>query len=108
MFARILEVAPKQEKREELIQTVRMEVLPILKKQPGFLELLPFVPENKKDKVIAITLWSEMYEAERYVEDVFPEVEEIVRPYLTGSIKVRMYNLETRLCENFVGALMAA
>ena len=44
MFARILEFIPKVEKKEELFKVVRNEVLPILKKQPGFLEILPFVP----------------------------------------------------------------
>ena len=45
MFARIVEIAYKLEKKDELIKMVRQEILPILKKQPGFLELLPFVPE---------------------------------------------------------------
>ena len=48
MFARILEFTPKAEKREDLIWTIRQEVLPIMKKQPGFLELLPFVPGRRK------------------------------------------------------------
>ena len=49
MFARILEFNPKTEKRDELIQTIRQEILPIMKKQPGFLELLPFVPDVAKE-----------------------------------------------------------
>jgi hypothetical protein len=36
MFARIVEFIPKVEKKEELFRVVRNEVLPILKKQPGF------------------------------------------------------------------------
>jgi quinol monooxygenase YgiN len=47
MFARIVEFIPKLEKKEEFVKVVRNEVLPILKKQPGFLEFLPFVPETK-------------------------------------------------------------
>ncbi len=37
MFARIVEFLPKMEKKDELIKVVRNEVLPILKKQTGFL-----------------------------------------------------------------------
>lgn len=108
MFARILEITPKFEKKEEFIRTVRQEVVPMLKKQPGFLELLPFFPEVKNEKVIAITLWTEKYEAEKYVREVFPKVEEILKPYLTQPIEVKMYKVETTLCEHFVEALTVA
>lgn len=42
MFARIVEFVPKWEKKEEFIKTLKNEVLPILKKQTGFLEIMPF------------------------------------------------------------------
>jgi hypothetical protein len=35
MFARIVEVFPKLEKKEEFLKFTRFDVLPILKKQPG-------------------------------------------------------------------------
>src|SRR5438067_12991247 len=50
MFARIVEFIPKPEKKEEFVKKVRDEVLPILKTQKGFLEILPFFPENKAEK----------------------------------------------------------
>ena len=68
MFARILEFAPVLEKKDEFIQVVRKEVLPILRKQGGFLEILPLVPENKTEKVVTITLWAEKKDFERYRE----------------------------------------
>jgi len=105
MFARVLEFTPKYEKKEELIKTVRTEVLPFLKKQAGFLEVLPFVPENNTGKVIAITLWTEKREAEKYVRDVFPKVEQILKPYLNTPIEFRPFTVETTLCEHFVESL---
>ena len=59
MFARIVEFMPKVEEKEELVKALRNEVLPILKKQTGFMEILPFFPETKNEKVISITLWEE-------------------------------------------------
>lgn len=44
MFARIVEFVPKLEKKAEFVKVLRQEVLPILKKQQGFLEILPFDP----------------------------------------------------------------
>jgi len=43
MFARILEITPKVEKKEEFIRVIKNEVVPILRKQQGFLEILPFL-----------------------------------------------------------------
>jgi len=108
MFARILEFIPKVEMKDELIKKVRLEVLPILRKQPGFLELLPFDPEIVKEKAIVVTLWTDKREAEKYDKELFPKVEQIVKPFLTTPITVKMYNVETTLCEHLVEMLAHA
>lgn len=107
MFARILEFVPKYEKKDEFIKTVKNEVIPILKKQPGFVELLPLFPEAMNEKVIAITLWMEKRDAERYERETFPKVENIVKPYMATPTTWRLHKVETTLCEHFVEALAA-
>ena len=107
MFARILEFVPKLEKKEEFIKVVKNEVLPILKKQHGFLEILPFIPEIKNEKVVTISLWMEKKDVERYEREWFPKVEEIMKPYLTTPITFKYYTVETTLCEHFEKALVA-
>ncbi len=108
MFARILEIVPKMEKKEELIQFAKKEVLPILRKQHGFLEILPFLPEVKNEKHVIITLWNEKKDFERYEREWFPKVEEMMKPYLNAPIVVRNnYTVETTLCEHFEKALAA-
>lgn len=108
MFARILEITPKVEKKDELIKTVRQEVLPILKTQPGFLELLPFVPEIENEHIFAITLWTEKREAEKYAKEVFPKVEQILKPFLTVPVTAKTYKVETSVCKHLVEALVEA
>ncbi len=105
MFARVVEFVPKLEKKEEFVKVIRNQVLPILKKQTGFMELLPFFAEIKNEKAIAVTLWTEKGNAERYGREVFPKVEEILKPYLTTPITYKLYNVETTLCEHLVPAL---
>ena len=107
MFARIVEFISKPEKKEEFLKVVRNEVLPILKSQPGFLEILPFVPESKTEKMITVTLWTEQQNAKRYEREVYPRVAEILRPYLTTAVTFKHYAVETSLCEHFVEALAA-
>ena len=83
------------------------EVLPVLKSQPGFLEILPFVPETKTERMITITLWAEKRDAERYERETYPKVEATLRPYLAAPVLCRHYNVETSLCQHFVAALTA-
>jgi heme-degrading monooxygenase HmoA len=107
MFARTVEFIPKLEKKEEFEKVVRNEVLPILNKQPGFLEILPLVPENNTEKMITITLWAEKRDAERYEREVYPKVEGILKPYLTTPVTFKHYTVETSVCKHFVEALTA-
>ena len=107
MFARILEITPKLEKKDEFLRVVKKDVLPLVRKQHGFLEILPFLPEVKNEKIIAISLWTDKKDAERYQLEVLPKVEEIVKPYLAVPFVVRDYMVETTLCEHFEKALVA-
>lgn len=108
MFARILDCEVKLEKKEEFVKIIKNEVLPILKKQTGFLEILPFSPEKmKEEKVITISLWTTKADAERYEREFYPKVLNIVKPFLTTPVNVSYHKLETTLCEHFVEALAA-
>jgi heme-degrading monooxygenase HmoA len=105
MFARMLEFVPKMEKKDEFIRVIKNEVLPIMKNQTGFLEILPFFPEVKTENVRIVSLWSERKHFERYEREWFPKVEEIIKPYLTTPTTHHFYTLETTLCEHFEKAV---
>jgi len=105
MFARIIEFMPKIEKKDEFVKAIRNEVLPLLKKQPGFREVLPLFPESTADRVITVSLWTDKKMAERYEHDVYPKVEGILKPYLSSPVTFKHYNLETALCGHFADAL---
>jgi quinol monooxygenase YgiN len=107
MFARIIELFPKIEKQEEFLKVVRTQVLPLLKKQPGFLEILPFVPEAENERFVAVTLWAEKRDADRYVREVFPKVSDLLRPYLISPITSKHYKVESSLCPHFMASLTA-
>jgi quinol monooxygenase YgiN len=108
MFARILYFEVKPEKKEELVRAVKNQVVPILKQQVGFLEILPFFPEKAREgKAVNISLWSTKSDAERYERETYARVADILKPYLTAPVVVNHYNLETTICEHFVTALTA-
>jgi hypothetical protein len=107
MFARILEYGPLMEKKDEFIRVVKKDVLPILKKQDGFLEILPLVPESKNEKLLAVTLWADKKDLERDEKEWFPKVEQILKPYLANPSVRKIYALDTTVCERFQSTLTA-
>lgn len=90
-----------------MIKVLKNDVLPILKKQFGFAELLPFSPEDKSEKVITVSLCSEKVCFDRYEKQMMPKVEQILKPYMTSSILVKPYTLETTICEHLAKAFAA-
>lgn len=108
MFARILNFEVKAEKKDEFVKAMKNQVLPILKKQTGFLEILPFFPEKMKgEKWINISLWTTKQDAERYQKEWYPKVFDILKPFLTTPVVTNYYNLETTVCEHFVNTFVA-
>jgi heme-degrading monooxygenase HmoA len=108
MFARILEFGIRPEKKPDFIRVFKNEVLPILKKQVGFMEILPFFPEKAGEKTaFNISLWVTKADAERYEKEFYPKVYAILEPFLTTPVTVKFYTLETTLCERFVEVFAA-
>ncbi|MBZ5665816.1 MAG: hypothetical protein LAO30_14535 [Acidobacteriia bacterium] len=106
MFARILAFEVKAEKKEELVKVIKDQVLPILRKQIGFLEVLPFFQKKvTEEKVFTISLWTTRRDAERYEKEFYPKVLEILKPFVVAPVEVSYSNLETTLCDRFVDAL---
>jgi len=105
MFGRIVEFTPKPEMTEEIVNVLSKEVLPILKKQQGFMEFLLFAPETKTEKWIAVSLWAEKRDAERWEREGYPKVDGILKLYLVAPAVSNHYNVETSLCTHLVEAL---
>lgn len=99
MFARMLEMKVKPELKKDFIKTVREEVLPILRKQTGFLDVLAFNAENNLEKHMMISLWNKKADADKYELEKFLKVNEILRPLLLTPIVVTPFEVETAISD---------
>ena len=88
MFARILEFEPKPEARDQLLGLMRKQFLHVTKKQTGLLEILPFSSDRETARIMTISLWVDVADAERYEREVFPSIADGLQPYLNGPISV--------------------
>jgi heme-degrading monooxygenase HmoA len=94
MFTRIVECTVRPDKRDEMIQRVRNEILPLLQKQPGFVDEVSLASEHDPERLVAISFWRTREDAEHYHRENFSRVQETLKSYLKGSLRVETYNVE--------------
>jgi heme-degrading monooxygenase HmoA len=95
MFTRVVEIQTKSGKARDLAATVNEKVLPILKRQPGFVDEVTLVSSNNPDRILALSFWQSEGDAERYNKEQFPTVTQIVNPFIDGQPTVETYNVDT-------------
>lgn len=94
MFARLLEMTVKAEKKAELFQKLREEVLPILRKYSGFMNVINMEVETEPARVYLISIWHDKVDAEKYEKESFAKVRAMYEPFLTMPIVVRLCKVD--------------
>jgi hypothetical protein len=103
MFARKLEFDLMLVKKEEFLRKVRDEVLPILKSQAGFIDILGLTDELKVEKTLLISLWETKEHALKYEKD-FPKITAMLKPYLLKPFVVTPCVVETTISQHILAA----
>jgi heme-degrading monooxygenase HmoA len=94
MFARILEMKTKPGKEQPLCTAIRERGLPILRKFPGFLDVLCLASNTVRDPVLAMTFWTTKRDADRYQAESYRTVANLYAPFLEGEIRVRTFEVK--------------
>ncbi len=94
MFTRIVELHTKPGKSRELSTTVTDKVLPILRKQPGFVDEITLVSTANPDRVLALSFWESEETAQHYMKEQFPKINDIVMPLLQTSPEVETFTVD--------------
>ncbi|MBZ5718739.1 MAG: antibiotic biosynthesis monooxygenase [Acidobacteriia bacterium] len=95
MFTRTVEVITKPGKARELSNTISDKVLPILKKQAGFVDETVLVSDAEPNRVLAISFWNTKQDAERYHREQYPAIHEMIRSLLDAEPVVRTFNVDS-------------
>ena len=91
-FARNVTFHIKTGKEKEFTNLIEKEVVPMLRKQSGFLEEVTLVnPEN----AIGISLWDNRQSAETYQKALYPQVLAKLGGVIDGTPKVETYETAT-------------
>jgi heme-degrading monooxygenase HmoA len=95
MYTRIVECNVKPEKKEEFSNKLRNEVLPILQKQPGFVDLIELASEHDRERLVAISFWNTKDDAERYQRENYGRIVELIRPLVKRDPTVDTFTVAT-------------
>ena len=68
MYTRLVEITSKSGKARELCNTIEDRVLPILKKQKGFVDETVLVSDAEPDRILGLSFWDNKEAAERYLD----------------------------------------
>jgi len=107
MFTRIVECHVKPDKRDEFNQNLRNDVLPILQKQPGFVDLISLAPENDRERALSISFWNTKEDAERYHREHYSRIVDVLKPVLKKDPKVETFNVDTSTSQRIAASRAA-
>jgi len=93
MFARRTRMRLKTNIEKEFRVAYEKEIIPILRRQDGFLEELVLATPTKSE-VLAISLWEEKEFADAYRHHAYPEVAKIIAKFVKEAPVVEDLNVE--------------
>jgi heme-degrading monooxygenase HmoA len=95
MFTRVVELTSKSGKAPELCNTIDDKVLPILKRQTGFVDETVIVSDTEPNRILALSLWNTREDARRYEREQFDAVQKTVQHLLDAAPEVSTFDVHT-------------
>ena len=92
MFARIVTMRLKNRSADDFTQTIEKKVLPIVRRQEGFVDEILFLAPDGSEAV-GISLWDRKESADAYNRKGYSEVLGELSVLVEGTPKVQMYNV---------------
>src|SRR6202795_5151553 len=93
MFARHMMLQLKPNMANEFPVTFEKEILPLLRRQKGFVDELVLVTPEKRE-LKSISLWESKEYAELYHRQLYPQIEKIMARYVEGIPVVKKFEAE--------------
>ena len=95
MFTRVVELTSKSGKAKELSNTINEKVVPILKKQTGFVDETVLVSDTESTRVLGLSFWNSKKDAERYHREQYPKIQEMLKHLLETEPVIGTFDVHT-------------
>jgi hypothetical protein len=106
MFARKVSMHLKANGAPEFKQKIENEVIPLLRKQAGFLDEITFLYPSGKE-VHAYSLWQTAEDAEAYSRGAYSEVTKMLESAVEGTSRVQTYEVLNSTIQKTAAAVAA-
>jgi hypothetical protein len=90
MFARKVSVRLQANAAGAFIQKMEDEIIPLLRKQKGFLDELTLISQSGKE-IYAHSFWETSEDAERYDRTAFRDVTDLLTGLVEGAQRIHTY-----------------
>ena len=95
MFTRVVEINSKSGKANELANMIHEKVVPILRKQAGFVDETVLTSDTEPTRVLGISFWNSREDAERYHREQYPKISEMLLPLAKSAPVIRTFNVHS-------------
>jgi heme-degrading monooxygenase HmoA len=93
MFARIVDFVSRPGKTRTLSETIQNKLLPIFRVQPGFIDEIVLESDVEPNRILTLSFWKTREQAERYNQETYPAVKEVLLASLETDPVVRTFNV---------------
>jgi heme-degrading monooxygenase HmoA len=95
MYTSVVDLTTKQGTAREFTQAINDVVLPILKKQTGFVDETVIVSDTEPNRILALSFWNTREDAQRYEREQFDTVQKTIQHLLETAPVVRTFDVHT-------------
>ena len=94
MYTRVVEITSKSGKARELCNLIEDKVVPILKKQTGFVDETVLVSDAEPNQVVGLSFWDRKEDAELYHREQYPQIHEMLKHLLETEPIIRTFDVQ--------------
>jgi len=95
MYTRVVELTSKSGKARELCDTIDEKVVPILKKQTGFVDETVLASDAEPNRVLGLSFWNSKEDAERYHREQYPQIHETMKHLFETDPVIRTFDVQS-------------
>jgi len=95
MYTRVVELTSKSGKARELCDTIDEKVVPILKKQTGFVDETVLASDGEPNRVLGLSFWNSKEDAERYHRELYPQIHDTMKHLLETDPVIRTFDVQS-------------
>jgi heme-degrading monooxygenase HmoA len=107
MFSRIVQCNLRNNRVNDARQAIANEVIPRLRKQPGFIDVIEALDTNT-GHFVCTSLWRTREDADRYGSTEFPQIAQRLQEFIEGQPTVQTMQVETSTAHNIAKGKQAA